>query len=192
MAELKTMRLNKVAKELNISIDRIADFLSGKGVEIEAKPNAKIDGGAYEMLLEEFNADLLEKHRSEQISQEKKDEKEALKEELAKKEQEEAPAPAKVEKEETPAPEVEAKEEDKEEFSAETESDDEAVVRAKTDAGSGIKTVGKIEIDEPAKPKKSAKSKVAEEAERIQRKQDEKKQRQKERKADRLAQKMPY
>lgn len=187
MAELKTMRLNKVAKELNISIDRIADFLSGKGVEIEAKPNAKIDGGAYEMLLEEFNADLLEKHRSEQISQEKKDEKEALKEELAKKEQEEAPAPAKVEKEETPAPEVEAKEEDKEEFSAETESDDEAVVRAKTDAGSGIKTVGKIEIDEPAKPKKSAKSKVAEEAERIQRKQDEKKQRQKERKAEEKA-----
>ena len=40
MAE--TVRLNKVLRELNISIDRATEFLKDKGVEIEKSPNTKI------------------------------------------------------------------------------------------------------------------------------------------------------
>ena len=39
MAE--TIRLNKVLRELNISIDRVADFLESKGHKIEKRPTTK-------------------------------------------------------------------------------------------------------------------------------------------------------
>ena len=35
------MRLNKVLRELNISLDRAVEFLSSKGIEIEARPTTK-------------------------------------------------------------------------------------------------------------------------------------------------------
>jgi translation initiation factor IF-2 len=37
-----TIRLNKVLRELNISIDRAVDFLESKGISIEKSPNTKI------------------------------------------------------------------------------------------------------------------------------------------------------
>lgn len=40
MAE--TVRLNKVLRELNISLDRAVEFLDSKGVEIEKRPTTKI------------------------------------------------------------------------------------------------------------------------------------------------------
>ena len=40
MAE--TVRLNKVLRELNISIDRAVDFLESKSIEIEKRPTTKI------------------------------------------------------------------------------------------------------------------------------------------------------
>ena len=43
MAEVeKIMRLNKAAKEFNLSMDHIVDFLSMKGFKIESNPNAKL------------------------------------------------------------------------------------------------------------------------------------------------------
>ncbi len=35
------VRLNKVLRELNISIDRAIDFLESKGIEIEKRPYYK-------------------------------------------------------------------------------------------------------------------------------------------------------
>jgi translation initiation factor IF-2 len=40
MAEI--IRLNKVLRELNISLDRAVDFLETKKVEIEKRPKTKI------------------------------------------------------------------------------------------------------------------------------------------------------
>ena len=37
------IRLNKVLKELNISLDRAIEFLSSKKIEIEPRPTSKID-----------------------------------------------------------------------------------------------------------------------------------------------------
>ena len=42
MSEERVIRINKILRELNISLDRAVDFLKEKGHEIEASPNAKI------------------------------------------------------------------------------------------------------------------------------------------------------
>ena len=44
----------KVAKELNVGIGAIVDFLKKEGFDIEARPNAKINEDMYNKLLEEF------------------------------------------------------------------------------------------------------------------------------------------
>ena len=41
MSEKKSVRLNKLIKEFNVSIDRIYAFLETKGVE-DFKPNTKV------------------------------------------------------------------------------------------------------------------------------------------------------
>lgn len=53
----KTMRLSKVARELNIGLTTIFDFLDEKGVEIEKSPNTKISTDVYSVLLGEFQAE---------------------------------------------------------------------------------------------------------------------------------------
>lgn len=68
MAEGKAIRLSKVAKELNLGIQTIAEFLKNKGIEIEATPNTKIDAHAYNTLLEEFQSDKTVKEESKKIS----------------------------------------------------------------------------------------------------------------------------
>lgn len=96
MAEAKKMRLNKVLREFNISLDRAVDFLKSKGHEIEANPNTKIPSDIYQVLLNEFKSDKSQKVQSKEVSEEKKKEKEELRlarerelEEKRKKEEEE-------------------------------------------------------------------------------------------------------
>ena len=45
------IRLNKVLKELNISLDRAVEFLSSKKIDIEARPTSKIDQDVYDLSL---------------------------------------------------------------------------------------------------------------------------------------------
>lgn len=61
-------RLNKVAKELNVSVQTIVDFLASKGHKIEANPNAKVEENIYNLLLEEFQAEKSEKEKSLKVS----------------------------------------------------------------------------------------------------------------------------
>ena len=42
MSEVKTIRINKVLRELNISLDRAVEQLGEHGFEIEARPTSKI------------------------------------------------------------------------------------------------------------------------------------------------------
>lgn len=60
-------RLNKVLKELNISIDRAIDYLEEKGIEVERSPNTKIDSDTYAVLVEKFDADRLQREASEEV-----------------------------------------------------------------------------------------------------------------------------
>lgn len=63
----ETIRLNKVLKELNISIDRAVDFLNEKGIQVERTPNTKIDQDTYSVLIKEFQSDAQQKAASEEV-----------------------------------------------------------------------------------------------------------------------------
>ena len=73
-----TLRLNKVLRELNISLDRAVEYLSKVGCEIEARPTTKISQETYKLLLEGFKVDKSKKDESAEISEEKRKEKESL------------------------------------------------------------------------------------------------------------------
>jgi translation initiation factor IF-2 len=86
------IRLSKVLRELNISIDRAIDFLESKNIEIEKRPTTKISTEVYELLSGEFQTDASKKVASKEVGQAKQKEKEALRlqreEEALKKEEE--------------------------------------------------------------------------------------------------------
>jgi translation initiation factor IF-2 len=131
MAE--TIRLNKVLRELNISLDRAVEFLDSKGVDIEKRPTTKISEATYKMLSDEFETDAGKKVKSQEVSEAKLKEKEDLR---LKREQE-----------------LEARQKAQE---AREKAQQEAIVKAsKTLAGT--KQVGKIDLD----PKKAEAKPVA-------------------------------
>jgi translation initiation factor IF-2 len=78
MAENKTLRLNKVLRELNISLDRAVEHLESHGFEVEARPTTKISNEEYEILLDGFQTDRTKKAASKEVSEEKRKEKEKL------------------------------------------------------------------------------------------------------------------
>jgi len=118
MADNKTLRLNKVLRELNISLDRAVEHLTSHGIEIEARPTTKISNEEYEILLDGFQTDRSKKAASKEVGEEKRKEKEALR-------------VATEEKQEKHRLEEEAKR---------------VVVKAKADKLE-VKTVGKIDIE---------------------------------------------
>lgn len=67
MSEAKTLRLSKVAKELNVGISTIAEFLSAKGHVTEANPNTKIDEAQHVLVLKQFASDQQVKEKSRQV-----------------------------------------------------------------------------------------------------------------------------
>ena len=68
------VRLNKVLKELNISLDRAVEFLSSKKIDVEPRPTSKIDQETYGLLLAEFQTDKSDKDKLEEINTQKKKE----------------------------------------------------------------------------------------------------------------------
>ena len=66
-----TIRLNKVARDLNVGIATAVDFLQKKGYSVEANPNTKITEEQYAELVKEFNKDKDLKLKSEKIIQER-------------------------------------------------------------------------------------------------------------------------
>jgi len=129
MAENPTIRLNKVLRELNISLDRAVDYLASEGHEVEARPTTKISNEVYQVLLDEFQTDKSKKVASKEVGEEKRKEKEAIRIRMEKEQEERRLA--------------------KEKKEAEQE-----VVKAKAELA-GPKTVGKIDLDKkPEQPKK--------------------------------------
>ena len=114
------IRLNKVLKELNISLDRAVEFLSSKKIEIEPRPTSKIDQNTYDLLLDEFQTDKSDKDKLEEINTKKRKELEAklaeeIKEEELKSQQaikkEELKSQQAIEKEELKSQQATEKEE---------------------------------------------------------------------------------
>jgi len=99
MANNKTLRLNKVLRELNISLDRAVEHLATHGFEVEARPTTKISDEEYQILLEGFQTDRTKKAASKEVSEEIRKEKEELRlalEEKQRKRQEEEEAKREV------------------------------------------------------------------------------------------------
>ena len=122
MSEGKTMRLNKVLRELNISLDRAVEFLEKNGHDVEARPTAKISGDVYQVLLDGFQTDASKKAASKEVGEEKRKEKEAIRLEHE----------AKLEKKR-----------------ADEEKKEEVVLKAKAEK-LALKTVGKIDVTNPS------------------------------------------
>jgi len=88
MTNNATIRLNKVLRELNISLDRAVDFLASKGHAIEARPTTKISREIHQILLDEFQTDMSKKVASLEVGEEKRKEKEAIRLQLEKEQEE--------------------------------------------------------------------------------------------------------
>jgi translation initiation factor IF-2 len=84
MSEERVIRISKVLKEFNISLDRAVDTLKEKGHTIEHSPNAKVSQVEFDVLCDIFSADKGNKAASKEVGEEKKKEKEALKREIEK------------------------------------------------------------------------------------------------------------
>src|SRR6476660_5990838 len=78
MSEERVIRINKVLREFNISLERAVDYLKDKGIGIDANPNAKISEREYEILQGQFSSDKGNKEASKEVGEEKRKEKEAL------------------------------------------------------------------------------------------------------------------
>jgi translation initiation factor IF-2 len=135
--EIKVTRLSKAAREFNVGIATIVEFLHKKGFVIDPNPNTKIPPEAYILLIKEYSTDLSAKKESEKL---------ALKDLHRKKET--------------------VSIEDVSEISAGEEADREEEILIKDTSGSkkgidilteirkpDIKLVGKIDLDKTLKPK---------------------------------------
>lgn len=83
MAKIK---ISKVAKDLNVALPTVIEFLRKKNITIDDNPNARIEDDIVEILANEFRSDKDQKSKSEQLSSERQKEK-------AKPAPKEAPAP---------------------------------------------------------------------------------------------------
>ena len=63
----KAKRLSKIAREFNVGIHTIVEFLQKKGVTIESNPNTKIAPDAYHILLKEYSTDIRLKEESAKL-----------------------------------------------------------------------------------------------------------------------------
>src|SRR3990167_6285731 len=69
MAEIvTTKRLSKVAREFNVGIHTLVEFLASKGFDLESNPNTKIEPDAYTILLNEFQSEKSAKEESKKVS----------------------------------------------------------------------------------------------------------------------------
>jgi translation initiation factor IF-2 len=165
----KATRLSKAAREFNVGISTIVEFLRKKGFDIEPNPNGKIPPEAYDLLIKEYSSDLSVKKESEKLTlKELSRKKETLSidhpEGVPVEEEEEVTEP----EEQKPAAETEKKAE-KEEVAAEEKPEEKVVAEEgkseeqkdkapgeekKEERKVGINVVGKIDLDKKKETKK--------------------------------------
>lgn len=158
----KTLRLSKVAKEFNLSLGKIVEFLASKGHQIESNPNAKIGDGEYSLLLKEFSSDKSAREEAENVAQNTtkvKRETILLSDVKAKRQKEEEEADEFMIKDLTPKSKIVAPE--KIEIVTETPKTKEPeVVKQDVVSNDGPKVIGKLDLDSmnlKTKPDKRAK-----------------------------------
>lgn len=64
----KAIRLSKAAREFNVGIQTIVEFLHKKGINITTDPNCKIPPEAYALIVKEYSGDLSVKKDAEKLA----------------------------------------------------------------------------------------------------------------------------
>lgn len=170
----KPVRLSKVAREFNLGMTTVVEFLASKGIEVEAKPNTKLDPETYALVRSNFQGDKEIKEKAQATSATIQERESitlasAKKRVAAKQEEEEpeidlsqfrkseaAPVVKRTQPVETPA-ESAAKAPRAKEKPAPAK---EAEVSPEALAQEGLKVVGKVDLD-ALKPEKAAKQTAA-------------------------------
>lgn len=157
-------RLVKVAKELNVGLNTIVEYLVSKGFPIENKPTSLVSDEMYDALRKEFSSSMAEKEKADQIVIGRMYSKDEHKAEAPKPvfsipkigDIGKAPVPPPVQEAPPVVPEPEKTEEVQppvQEPVVEQEKDVEEVFTTPKQELPKLKVVGKIDLDKP-KPKK--------------------------------------
>jgi translation initiation factor IF-2 len=65
--DIKATRLSKAAREFNVGIITIVEFLHKKGFDLDPNPNTKLPHDAYILLIKEYSTDISVKKESEKL-----------------------------------------------------------------------------------------------------------------------------
>jgi translation initiation factor IF-2 len=65
--DIKATRLSKAAREFNVGISTIVEFLHKKGFDLDPNPNTKLPQEAYNLLVKEYSSDISVKKESEKL-----------------------------------------------------------------------------------------------------------------------------
>ncbi|MCA1746053.1 MAG: hypothetical protein LC655_00030, partial [Bacteroidales bacterium] len=182
MTEKKATRLSKAAREFNVGISTIVEFLKKKGHEVDSNPNSKLDAELYDLLVDEYSSDLNVKKDAEKLTLKSFRDKNATEEPVAEPEKDTSPdepellitdkttakkgeskkkdeVPAPVErqtekKEEEPAQPVTSAKEDTKKEEAQEEKEEQPVEKT---------PVEKAPVEKEEKPEKKEEEKVEKE-----------------------------
>ena len=64
----KPVRLSKAAREFNLGVETIVDFLASQGIEVERKPNTKLEPEHYALVRANFADEKVAKQKAKQKS----------------------------------------------------------------------------------------------------------------------------
>lgn len=174
MSNKETVRLNKLVKEFNVSIDRIFTFLESKGIK-DLKPNSKVSHDIYMDLLGEFDTEKKAKLSAELLAKEKEL---ARAEEIIK--QQEAEEAEKARKEQEKLEQEKRKREEQERINKDIEKESnilnqenssptdnkDRLIKAKAEKLKGIKQTGeKIDLNkfQSTQPQKKKRNRIVKE-----------------------------
>ena len=168
----KPVRLNKIAREFNLGIQTIVDFLASKGMEVDAKPNTKIDAEAYALIRSNFQDEKAAKEKAVSSANRAVVERESVtlasaRKTAAPQEEAEVEIDLSIFQKSQQQPEVERIEPEApaEPAPAPKEKAAEAPAEPEADAASPVKVLSKVDLDAVAK-KPKAKTKAEKEAEK--------------------------
>ncbi len=168
----KPVRLNKIAREFNLGIQTIVDFLASKGIEVDAKPNTKIDAEAYALIRSNFQDEKAAKEKAVSSANRAVVDRESVtlasaRKTAAPQEEAEVEIDLSIFQKSQQQPEVERIEPEApaEPAPAPEEKAAEAPAEPEADAASPVKVLGKVDLDAVAK-KPKAKTKAEKEAEK--------------------------
>lgn len=169
----KVKRLSKVARELNVGISTLVDFLGSQGIEIDSNPNTKLEPEHYDILSEEFADDqtLKEEAKKKAITRERRETVSLKTKDQPEQKEEEPQEEVSAETPEEKAPETEAdKTVEEERVKQEEEASEKEEVKEKKAEKEGdlkVSVVGKIDLDSMNMKTRPDKKKAEEKKEEV-------------------------